>query len=49
MGGLFPVTELEILAQSQGISLDQRPQEIDPIKWVELARGIEKSKEHKTR
>ncbi len=42
---LFPLDELEGLVESQGISLDQRPQEIAPMKWVGLARGIEKSRE----
>ncbi len=39
--GLMPLKHLEILAYRQGISLDQRPQEIAPMIWVELAKGFQ--------
>ncbi len=39
--GLMPFNHLETLAYKQGISLDQRPQEIAPIQWVELAKGLQ--------
>ncbi len=39
--GLMPLKNLEMLAYRQGISLDQRPQEIAPSKWVQLAKGLQ--------
>ncbi len=44
---LMPLDELEPLAYGQGISLDQRPQEIAPIKWVQLAKGLKNGSETK--
>ncbi len=40
--GFCPLDKLEALFNQQGISLDQRPQEVSPMIWVELAKGIEK-------
>ena len=37
----MPLKNLEMLAYRQGISLDQRPQEIAPSKWVQLAKGLQ--------
>ncbi len=39
--GLMPLKNLEMLAYKQDISLDQRPQEIAPSKWVQLAKGLQ--------
>ncbi|KGG15077.1 MULTISPECIES: 16S rRNA (adenine(1518)-N(6)/adenine(1519)-N(6))-dimethyltransferase RsmA [unclassified Prochlorococcus] len=39
--GIGPLAELEVLAKGQGISLDQRPQELSPMNWVELAKGLQ--------
>ena len=46
---LMPLNELEALANGQGISLDQRPQEIAPMKWVQLAKGLKNGSEIKKR
>ena len=35
-----PLPELEVLAKTVGISLDQRPQELSPIMWVNLAKAM---------
>ena len=40
---------LELLAQAQGISLDQRPQEVSPMIWVELAKGLKKLERYRKR
>ena len=42
LASIFPLNELEDLAKMQGISLDQRPQEVSPMIWVELAKGLKK-------
>ncbi len=42
LAGILPIDELEILAKLQGISLDQRPQELSPMTWVGLAKSLEK-------
>ena len=42
LGRICPLDKLEVLAKRLGISLDQRPQEVAPMTWVELARGLEK-------
>ncbi len=44
LAGLCPIGELEVLAKLQGISLDQRPQELSPMIWIELAKGLENMK-----
>ena len=31
---------LEALAENIGVSLDQRPQELSPMNWIDLAKGI---------
>ena len=36
-----PLSELEMLAKAVGINLDQRPQELSPIMWVNLAKTME--------
>ncbi|WP_269623132.1 16S rRNA (adenine(1518)-N(6)/adenine(1519)-N(6))-dimethyltransferase RsmA [Prochlorococcus marinus] len=40
--GICPLNKLETIAESQGFSLNERPQEISPKLWVGLAKGIEK-------
>ena len=45
----MPLNELEILAHGQAISLDQRPQEIAPDKWVQLAKSLKNGSEIKKR
>ena len=37
---VLPAAELNALADDLGISLQQRPQELSPATWVELARGL---------
>ena len=44
LASIFPLNELENLAKQQGISLDQRPQEVSPMIWVELAKSLENLK-----
>ncbi len=44
LGRRYPLKKLEVLAQTQDISLDQRPQEVSPMNWVELARGLDAEK-----
>ncbi len=39
--GIKPLPELESLTKALGISLDQRPQELSPIMWVNLAKAME--------
>ncbi len=43
LGKLFSIDKLEILADGAGITLDDRPQEVSPSGWVELARGLHQS------
>ena len=40
LAGLLPADQLEEVAATAGVSLAQRPQELDPQRWVELARGL---------
>ncbi len=40
LGAVYPVGELEPFANSSGISLDQRPQELSPLDWVTLASHL---------
>ncbi len=40
LAGLGSKRELETLADQVGISLSQRPQELAPAKWVEMARHL---------
>ena len=44
LAGVCPIDKLEIVAKRQGISLDQRPQELSPMVWIELAKSLEKNK-----
>jgi len=37
---VWPVAELEAVADQAGISLQQRPQDIAPSAWVALAAGL---------
>ena len=43
LAGVCPFFELDELAKRAGIRLDQRPQEVPPSSWVELARGLNRS------
>ena len=40
---VLPAAELNALADDLGISLQQRPQELSPTTWVELARGLNRA------
>ncbi len=40
LSGIRPFEELKALAKTAGISLDQRPQEISPSSWLDLAEGL---------
>lgn len=40
LAGLCPADQLQALASAAGIDLQQRPQEVAPSAWVELARGL---------
>ncbi|KZR67019.1 16S rRNA (adenine(1518)-N(6)/adenine(1519)-N(6))-dimethyltransferase RsmA [Prochlorococcus sp. MIT 1303] len=40
---IVPAAELNALADDLGISLQQRPQELSPATWVELARGLNRA------
>jgi 16S rRNA (adenine1518-N6/adenine1519-N6)-dimethyltransferase len=40
LGSLLPESRLQQLAEGAGVSLQQRPQELAPQKWVALARGL---------
>ncbi|KZR76157.1 16S rRNA (adenine(1518)-N(6)/adenine(1519)-N(6))-dimethyltransferase RsmA [Prochlorococcus marinus] len=40
---VLPAAELNALADELGISLQQRPQELSPATWVELARGLNRA------
>ena len=40
LGSLLPETRLQQLAEEAGVSLQQRPQELAPEKWVALAKGL---------
>ena len=44
LSGLLPEPQLEALAATAGISLQQRPQEIAPVAWVALASGLNQSR-----
>lgn len=44
LAGLLPRHQLEDLAQVAGFSLDQRPQELAPLTWVQLAAGLNQSR-----
>jgi len=46
LAGLCPIDELKQLAHGAGIGLEQRPQEISPKAWVELARSLNRSDQH---
>ena len=43
LAGICPADQLQDLAASAGISLQQRPQEVAPQAWVALARGLNQS------
>ncbi|MDP6196895.1 MAG: 16S rRNA (adenine(1518)-N(6)/adenine(1519)-N(6))-dimethyltransferase RsmA [Prochlorococcaceae cyanobacterium ETNP18_MAG_17] len=43
LSGLRPAAELQALAEGIGISLQQRPQELSPAHWVELAKGLNRA------
>jgi 16S rRNA (adenine1518-N6/adenine1519-N6)-dimethyltransferase len=43
LAGLLPAEQLQALASSCGIHLQQRPQEIPPPAWVGLAAGLNRS------
>ena len=43
LAGLRPAAELQALAEGIGISLQQRPQELSPAHWVELAKGLNRA------
>jgi 16S rRNA (adenine1518-N6/adenine1519-N6)-dimethyltransferase len=40
LAGLLPEADLAALAAETGIALSQRPQELDPDRWVALAAGL---------
>ncbi len=40
LGDICPLEELEFIAQSVGISLQQRPQEISPQDWLKFAKAF---------
>ncbi len=40
LAGLLPPADLEALAASAGITLQQRPQELAPQRWLALAAGL---------
>ncbi len=40
VGKMFPLSEIDEIAKGVGISLDQRPQEIAPKKWLLLAERL---------
>ncbi len=40
LGNIRPLKELEVLAEQLGVNLDQRPQEVSPMTWLSLAKGI---------
>ncbi|WP_320674451.1 16S rRNA (adenine(1518)-N(6)/adenine(1519)-N(6))-dimethyltransferase RsmA [Prochlorococcus sp. MIT 1341] len=37
---ICPLEELELIAQDVGVDLQQRPQEIPPLKWLEFAKAL---------
>ncbi|MFQ6537276.1 MULTISPECIES: 16S rRNA (adenine(1518)-N(6)/adenine(1519)-N(6))-dimethyltransferase RsmA [Aphanothece] len=45
LGGLVGAAELQHIASGIGISLEQRPQEIAPRAWLELAAGLQRASE----
>ena len=40
LAGLLPAEALSALAAAAGIDLQQRPQELEPQRWVALAEGL---------
>ena len=44
LAGVMPRPQLEQLAQSAGFSLDQRPQELAPATWVQMAAGLNQTR-----
>jgi len=44
LAGLLPQEELEVLARSAGVELSQRPQEISPSSWLDLAAALERAR-----
>jgi 16S rRNA (adenine1518-N6/adenine1519-N6)-dimethyltransferase len=40
----MPRPQLEQLAHSAGFSLDQRPQELAPATWVQMAAGLNQTR-----
>jgi 16S rRNA (adenine1518-N6/adenine1519-N6)-dimethyltransferase len=40
LAGVLPPQALQELAAESGFALDQRPQELEPARWVALARGL---------
>ena len=40
LASICPLDKLEVLAKGLGISLDQRPQEVAPMTWIKLAKGL---------
>ncbi len=38
LGKSYPLHQLEVIAEDVGIGLDQRPQEISPLSWLQLAK-----------
>ena len=40
LAGLLAEPELQALAAAAGVALQQRPQEVAPAQWVELAAGL---------
>ncbi len=43
LAGLLPPEELAAVTVAAGIGLQQRPQEIDPARWVALAAGLNRA------
>ena len=40
LGSIFPSSEMDFIAQDVGISLNQRPQELNPQEWLKLAKRL---------
>ncbi len=40
LSGLVPESDLQILAAAAGVALQQRPQDLAPAQWVDLAAGL---------
>lgn len=45
LAGVLPRPQLEQLAQAAGFSLDQRPQELAPATWVQMAAGLNQTRQ----